>query len=418
MIFVGFGFLMVFLKTHCWSSIGFNYLIAAWCLQCGVLFQGFWRKAIEHGFEEKINCDMLALIEAEFCAGAVLITMGALLGKITFPQMLFLATFEAIFFTLNAVILFEVLYVADVGGAMTIHMFGAYFGLAASYFFENKKALAHSEGKDGGSYNSQLIAMIGTVFLWMYWPSFNGILASGMAQQRAIINTVFSISASALVSIYISRVYLGKMDMEVLLNATLAGGVMMGAAADIITSPGCCMIAGALAGAISAFGYLKLNAFLRDKIKLHDTCGVHFLHGIPGTLGAITCVIAVACAEINFENDVQTENLFLGLSVKGRSIQTQALYQLAGIAVTWAISIPSGLLFGFIASRLPMPEKQFDDTVNFVHVEYGDDTAKFNEEEATPAENEEKKVRPIHERAESQTELTPTVSAKKLEVQQ
>lgn len=38
MIFIGFGFLMVFLKTHCWSSIGFNYLIAAWCLQCGVLF--------------------------------------------------------------------------------------------------------------------------------------------------------------------------------------------------------------------------------------------------------------------------------------------------------------------------------------------------------------------------------------------
>jgi ammonium transporter Rh len=32
MIFIGFGFLMVFLKTHCWSSIGFNYIIAAWCL--------------------------------------------------------------------------------------------------------------------------------------------------------------------------------------------------------------------------------------------------------------------------------------------------------------------------------------------------------------------------------------------------
>lgn len=78
---------------------------------------------------------MLALIESEFCAAAVLITMGALLGKITFPQMLLLATFESIFFTLNAVVLFEVLYVADIGGAMTIHMFGAYFGLAATYFF-------------------------------------------------------------------------------------------------------------------------------------------------------------------------------------------------------------------------------------------------------------------------------------------
>jgi ammonium transporter Rh len=96
MVFIGFGFLMVFLKTHSWSSVGFNLLIASWCLQCGVVFLGFWRSAIEHGFHEKINLNMVMLIEAEFCAATVLITMGALLGKITFPQMLLLATFEAI----------------------------------------------------------------------------------------------------------------------------------------------------------------------------------------------------------------------------------------------------------------------------------------------------------------------------------
>jgi ammonium transporter Rh len=32
MIFVGFGFLMCFLKSHNWSSIGYNYLIAAWAI--------------------------------------------------------------------------------------------------------------------------------------------------------------------------------------------------------------------------------------------------------------------------------------------------------------------------------------------------------------------------------------------------
>jgi len=47
------------------------------------------------------------------------------------------------------------------------------------------------------------------------------------------------------------------------------------------------------------------------------------------------------------------------------------------MAVTWIISIPTGLICGYIASRLPMPSKQFDDTVNFAHVHYGDDTAKF-----------------------------------------
>lgn len=135
MIFVGFGFLMAFLKTHCWTSIGMNYVCGAWCIQCGILFQGFWSKALVHGFEEKINVTLLSVTEGEFCAGAFLITMGAVLGKATFPQYVLLATLESIFFTLNAVICFEVLQIVDIGGAMTIHMFGAYFGLAATYWF-------------------------------------------------------------------------------------------------------------------------------------------------------------------------------------------------------------------------------------------------------------------------------------------
>lgn len=144
--------------------------------------------------------------------------------------------------------------------------------------------------------------MIGCVFLFMFWPSFNGVLASGMAQQRAVINTVFSISASTLSAVYVSRAYFRKIDMEVLLNATLAGGVVMGAACDIIVSPGCCMIAGAIAGIISAVGFLSLNSEFKSKMNLHDTCGVQFLHGIPGVLGSIVAVIAVAAGHYNFEN--------------------------------------------------------------------------------------------------------------------
>lgn len=54
------------------------------------------------------------------------------------------------------------------------------------------------------------------------------------------------------------------------------------------------------------------------------------------------------------------------------------------MAVTWAISIPSGALCGFIVSRLPFPYKQFDDNPHFSNVVYGDDTQRYNEEEFTP----------------------------------
>jgi ammonium transporter Rh len=43
MIFVGFGFLMAYLKNSSWTAVGFSYLIACWALQITVLMSGFWR---------------------------------------------------------------------------------------------------------------------------------------------------------------------------------------------------------------------------------------------------------------------------------------------------------------------------------------------------------------------------------------
>lgn len=42
MIFVGFGFLMTFLQRYGFSSVGFNFLIAAFALQWATLMQGFF----------------------------------------------------------------------------------------------------------------------------------------------------------------------------------------------------------------------------------------------------------------------------------------------------------------------------------------------------------------------------------------
>jgi ammonium transporter Rh len=61
----------------------------------------------------------------------------------------------------------------DIGGAMTIHTFGAYFGLAASFFFQNKAAIEDKYAQNKGSYYSNLIAALGTFFLFCFWPSFN-----------------------------------------------------------------------------------------------------------------------------------------------------------------------------------------------------------------------------------------------------
>lgn len=40
-----------------------------------------------------------------------------------------------------------------------------------------------------------------------------------------------------------------------------------------------CMLIGGIAGILSTFGFAYLQPFLRKKINLHDTCGIHNLHG-------------------------------------------------------------------------------------------------------------------------------------------
>lgn len=86
MIFVGFGFLMVFMKSYSWTAVGFNFLIACWACQLTYLLGHFWNYACKWEIREykeyKYPLDFEMLFMAEFGAAAVLITFGALLGKL------------------------------------------------------------------------------------------------------------------------------------------------------------------------------------------------------------------------------------------------------------------------------------------------------------------------------------------------
>ena len=116
-------------------------------------------------------------------------------------------------------------------------------------------------------------------------------------------NTVLSISASCITACAYSRYMISSLDIEVVLNATLAGGVAIGTSCDLLASPAGAIIIGSLAGVVSAYGFMKLNPYLQEKIGLHDTCGVHNLHGIPGIMGGLIGSIAVGISESTFDNN-------------------------------------------------------------------------------------------------------------------
>ena len=64
-------------------------------------------------------------------------------------------------------------------------------------------------------------------------------------------------------------------------NATLAGGVAIGAIANLTLAPATVSLVGAVAGLVSVLGFKFIQPWLEDKIALHDTCGTCVYHLRP-----------------------------------------------------------------------------------------------------------------------------------------
>ncbi|PNH10282.1 SAL1 phosphatase, partial [Tetrabaena socialis] len=94
MVFVGFGFLMTFMRRYSHSAVALNYLASALVMLEAVLVigatqQGFWNQK-----RSKIQIDIPLLIDASFCAASGMIAFGAIIGKSTPTQTLWLLVFQ------------------------------------------------------------------------------------------------------------------------------------------------------------------------------------------------------------------------------------------------------------------------------------------------------------------------------------
>lgn len=91
---------------------------------------------------------------------------------------------------------------------MLIHTFGAYFGLACSRTFLSADDAKSSERNNKPTKTSDLFALIGTIYLFIFWPSFNCALAyEAAARHRTVLNTCYSIAMSCVVSYLLSKLF-------------------------------------------------------------------------------------------------------------------------------------------------------------------------------------------------------------------
>ncbi|XP_029678346.1 ammonium transporter Rh type B-B [Formica exsecta] len=406
MIWIGFGFLMTFLKRYSQSAVGLTFLVGAILVQVALICNGVTQVKLGN----KAHLSLESLLNADVAVAAPLISMGAILGKVTYMQLIFMGIVELIMFTINMYIGEHLFMVVDAGGSMFVHVFGAYFGLAISFVFGLKERPKEHE-LEGSSYQSDIFAMIGTMFLWLFWPSFNSAALKGDDQQRAIINTLLSISASCVITFGVSAlVSKEKFNMVHVQNSTLAGGVAIGTAAGMMCEPVGALVIGALSGAISVLGYKYLTPIIQRRLHIHDTCGVHNLHGMPGVLAAIFgALMAGLASETSYgyalyeifparapssEKKISEMRDNYGISPGfNRTAYQQAIYQLLSLAVTLGISIISGLITGLllrttICGWITDEQKFNDQFVWELEENSQDESSEKNREDSTHASNQ------------------------------
>ncbi len=339
MLLVGFGFLMVFVRRYGFGATTGTYLVVATGLPLYMLLRAngiFGHELNPHSVD--------AILYSEFAVATALIAMGAVLGRLRVFQYALLALLIVPAYLLNEWLVLDNASgltegFQDSAGSIVIHAFGAYFGLAMSLVLTTAQQREEPIVSDA---TSDRFAMLGSMVLWLFWPSFATAIVPFEDMPQTVVNTLLALSGATLATYFLStHFHKGKTSMVDMANAALAGGVAIGSTCNVVGPTGAFMI-GLLAGALSVIGYVFIQPWLESKLKLIDTCGVHNLHGMPGLLGGLSAIVVVPGV---------------------------AVVQLTGIGITLAIAITGGLIAGAIIKATGTTEQAYEDSHEFTHLE-------------------------------------------------
>lgn len=340
MLLVGFGFLMVFVRKYGYGATTGTYLVVATGLPLYVLLRASGLLCAEPIAPSTIK----ALIYAEFAVASALIAMGAVLGRLRVFQYALLALFLVPAYLLNEWLVLDgglgvTRGFVDTAGSIIIHAFGAYFGLGLTLVLTTVQQRLQPIEADA---TSDRFAMLGSMVLWLLWPSFCSAIVPAQEMPQTVVNTVLSLSGATLSTYFLSTwLRKGKTSIADMANAALAGGVAIGATCNLVT-PAMAFGIGLLAGVVCVLGYVFVQPALEQRLKIVDTCGVHNLHGMPGLLGGLIVLWVVPGV---------------------------AAAQLMGIAVTLALALGGGLLAGALIKLTGTTRVAYEDREEFCGVE-------------------------------------------------
>jgi Amt family ammonium transporter len=173
----------------------------------------------------------------------------------------------------------------DFAGSTVVHSVGGWAALAGVIVLGPRlgKYMPNGDARPIPGHNMGM-ATLGTLILWLGWFGFNPgstMAADAGAIASIALNTNMAAAGGCLAAAAVAWVALGKPDLSMILNGTLAGLVAITAPCSVV-SPGSSVLIGLIAGVLVVYAVLFF-----DKVKLDDPVGalsVHLVNGVFGTL--------------------------------------------------------------------------------------------------------------------------------------
>lgn len=198
----------------------------------------------------------------------------------------------------------------DVGGSITIFMFGGIMGTIVSFllsFTRQKQYILNRENYTSSRFNAT-IALIGAAFFWVFFPTifmdmpFNTTEGPFMS-TNGMINCYYGISATVVTSLAFSAVLHGRIRIKDLMYAPFAGAAMVATSASHIFNPLGAMVLGMIAGLLQPlFNIIEEKSAKRPFYSTN----VLFVFAIQGFLGSLAAGILRAIRDNadNFNYDL------------------------------------------------------------------------------------------------------------------
>lgn len=173
----------------------------------------------------------------------------------------------------------------DFAGSTVVHSIGGWCALSGVLILGPRigKFMADGSVRPIPGHNMGL-ATLGTLILWLGWFGFNPgstMAADANAIATIALNTNMAAAAGCLSACAVAWIALGKPDLSMILNGTLAGLVAITAPCAFV-SVGSSVLIGLIAGVLVVYAVLFF-----DKVKVDDPVGaisVHLVNGVFGTL--------------------------------------------------------------------------------------------------------------------------------------